>query len=157
MSGKLIENAIKEKLTGEEQKNALDFIAFMQENGFLFKRWGDDGEEGGWDPVYKGKGNGCVLVTDVFMFFLGLDWCIDECIAADDELKEFAWSRVPICPQESCEPPYCQGDEHGHNKCKNRWQIFGKVYESTCHSPLQFINPDAKTFDMLKKLLLMTK
>jgi len=153
MSGKLIESAIKEKLTGEKQKNALDFVASMQENGFSFNGWSDSDSEG-WDPTYNGKGFGCVLVHDAFMFFIGLAWdCGRNNIDVDDELKEFAWSSMTVCPQSPCEPPYCQGENHS----KNHWQIFGKQYESTCHSPLQFIDPDAKTLDNILKLLLATK
>ena len=153
---KLIEDAIKERLTGETQKNTLDFIASLQENGFSFVGFDDEG--GGWDPVHKDKDTpGCVLVTDQFMFFIGLDWRFDENNPVDEELKEFACAHVPICPQGPCQPPYCQGDEYGHNHSKNHWQIFGKEYESACHSPLQFIGPDAKTLDNIKKLLLITK
>jgi len=149
MSVKLIENAIKEKLTSEKQKNALDFIASMRENDFSFERFDDEG--GGWDPTYNGKGFGCVLVADDFMFFIGLDWDFGRNdIVVDDELKEFAWAHTTICPQSPCKPPYCENN-------KNRWQIFGKQYESTCHSPLQFIAPDAKTLDNVKKLLFATK
>ena len=153
MSGKLIESAINEKLIGEKQKNALDFVESMQENGFLFNGW-SDGDSEGWDPTYNGKGFGCVLVRDVFMFFIGLAWdCGRNNIEVDDELKEFAWSSITVCPQSLCKPPYCQGENHS----KNRWQIFGEQYESICHSPLQFIDPDAKTLDKILKLLLTTK
>ncbi|MCL2404517.1 MAG: hypothetical protein FWC92_03100 [Defluviitaleaceae bacterium] len=153
MSGKLIESAIKEKLTDEKQKNVLRFIASMQENGFTFNYW-SDGDCEGWDPTYNGKGIGCALVHDNFMFFIGLTWGSGRNdIEADDELREFAWSSTTICPQRPCKPPYCQGENHS----KNRWQIFGKQYESTCHSPLQFIDPDAQTLDNILKLLVATK
>jgi hypothetical protein len=33
--------------------------------------------------------------------------------------------------------------------------IFGKEYESTCHSPLAFLNPDAGALENAKKLFLM--
>jgi len=151
MAATSIENAIKEKLTGEKQKNTLDFITSMQDNGFSFIGWlNEDGSVGGWDPTYNGKGFGCVLVTDKFMFFIGLDWDCKHSETTDEELKKFAWTHVTICPQQPCKPPYCENN-------KNQWTIFGKEYESTCHSPLQFIDPDAKTLDNIKKLLLATK
>jgi len=150
MSGKLIENAIKEKLTGEKQKNALDFIAAMREKGFSFEGWGS-GDDVGWNPTYNGKGFGCVLVSNQFMFFIGLDWSFDDSGPADDELKEFAWAHVVNCPQEKyCKPPHCENS-------KNRWQIFQKEFESTCHAPLAFFNLVAKKLENIKKLLLMTK
>ena len=62
MSGILIENAINKKLTGETQNNALDFVAFMRENGFSFEGF-DTGKEVGWTPTYKGEGIGCIMVA----------------------------------------------------------------------------------------------
>ncbi|MCL2363538.1 MAG: hypothetical protein FWC71_02615 [Defluviitaleaceae bacterium] len=150
MAGKLIELAIKEKLTGEKQQNALDFIYSMQKEGFTFEGWSDgDGE--GWDPTYNGNGFGCVLIHDDFMFFIGLNWDVSRSTSeADDALKAFAWAHTTICPQSPCAPPYCENNN-------NRWQIFGREFESTCHSPLQFIAPDAKTLENIKKLLMATK
>jgi len=151
MSKKLIEEQIKEKLTGETQKNTLDFIDSMRENGFSFEGF-DAGNEGvRWTPTYKGVGFGCVAVEDCFMFWIGLEWDFGSGDTVDAELKEFAWSHVVICPQEKyCKPPYCDGS-------KNRLQIFGREYESTCHAPLAFFGPDAEIFDNLKKLLLINK
>ena len=77
----------------------------------------------------------------------------DGCGTIENELKEFTWSHVVNCPQKLCEPPYCEGD----NKSKNQWQIFGKNYESTCHSPLAFFGPDENALNNMKKLLHMTK
>jgi len=149
---KLIEDAIRERLTAEAQKDVLNFITATQENGFSYV--GFDEEGGGWDPVHENRNiHGCVLVSDQFMFFVGLDCQFDEEELVDDELKEFAWSYTTICPQSVCKPPYCQGENHS----KNRWQIFGKQYESTCHSPLQFIDPDSNTLENLLRLLLVAK
>ena len=145
---KLIEDAIKERLTGEVQKDALCFIAATQESGFSYVGFDEEGD--GWDPVHENINiHGCVLVNDQFMFFVGIDCRFDEFIQPDDELKEFAWSHTTICPQSVCKPPYCQGDNHS----KNQYKIFGKEYESTCHSPLQFIGLDAEKLNMLRKLL----
>ena len=156
---KLIEDAIKEKLKGETQKTTLDFIVSMQKNGFSFEGFSAGGEGVRWTPTHKGEGFGCVAVEDCFMFWIGLvDWYSDDDNSVDDELKEFAWTHVVVCPQEKyCKPPYCQGDSQGNNHCKNRWQIFGKVHESTCHAPLAFFGPDAKALDNIAKLLLMSK
>jgi len=150
MAGKLIETAITEKLTGDKQRDALNFIASMRENGFSFEGW-SDGKSEGWDPTYNGKGFGCVLIDDVFMFFIGLDWDFGHGgLIEDDELKEFAWAHTTVCPQSVCNPPHCENS-------KNRWQIFGKEYESVCHAPLQFFDLDAKALDNIVKLLLATK
>ena len=146
---KLIEDAIRERLTSEVQKDVLNFIASSQESGVSYV--GFDEEGGGWDPVHEKRNiHGCVLVKDQFMFFIGIDCQLDEITQLDDELKEFACSHMTICPQSICKPPYCQGDNHSNNQ----YIIFGKEYESTCHSPLQFIGLDADKLNMLSKLLL---
>ena len=148
-----IEETIRKKLKGEARKNALDFVAFSQANGFSFVGF-DAGSEGyRWTPTYNGKGLGCVAVTNEFMFWVGLDWRFDDNGPVDDELKNFVYMHVVSCPQEPCMPPYCQGECH----CKNRWQIFEKEFQSTCHSPLAFFGPDAISFENMKKLLLLTK
>jgi len=150
---KKIEDKINSTLGGEMQRNSLDFITFMRENGFSFDGFDIGNDEVGWNPIFKEKSIGCLMITDKFMFWLGLDWCFDDTVSVDNELKEFVWKNVVNCPQEPCEPPYCEGDNHS----KNNWEIFGKEFKSTCHSPLAFIGPDVETFDNLKKLLLFTK
>ena len=150
---KKIEDKINVVLSGETQKNSLDFIAFMRTNGFSFEGFDMGDDEVGWNPIFKEKSIGCIMVSDQLMFWLGLDWCFDDNGSVSDDLKDFTWSHVVNCPQEPCKPPYCEGDNHS----KNHWKIFEKEFESTCHSPLAFFGPDAKTLDNIKKLLLMTK
>jgi len=152
----VIEEVIKTKLAGDAQKNALDFVTAIQEKGFSFVGWGS-GDDVGWTPTYNGKGLGSTLIYDQFMFFIGLDWDFDDSGTVEDELKEFTWAHVIGCPQEPCTPPYCQASEDNPNHSKNRWKIFDKEYESTCHAPLQFIGPDAKTLEKIKRLLLITQ
>jgi len=157
MSEKLIKNVINEKLTGNAQKDALDLIEFMQGNGFSFKDF-DTGSYVRWTPTYNGEGMGCIAVAEEAMLstgvsialWLGLDWHFDDSAPTDDELKKFAWAHVVNCPQEPCKPPHCENS-------KNPWKIFGKEFESTCHSPLAFFSLDAKALENIKKLLLMTK
>jgi len=144
----LIENAINEKLTGETQANALDLIAFMRANEFL--------NEDGWEIYYKGEGIGCIDIAkidsdkDEFWFWPSLGWDIDGNGSAYDELKEFAWAHVRICRQKKYCAGYCDAS-------RNRWKIFGKEYESTCHAPMSFTNPNANTVENIKKLMLIIK
>jgi len=157
MSKNLIENVIHEKLTGETQKNALDLIAFMQENGFSFKDFAS-GNDIRWTPMYKGNGIGCIAVAEESMLndsnniaiWLGLECNFENDDTEDDELKEFAWSHIVNCPQELCKPPHCKGS-------KNRYKILGKEYESTCHAPLAFFELSDKSLENIKKLILMIK
>jgi len=152
-----IENVINAKLTGDAQKNALDLIAFMRESGFSFKGF-NAGKEIRWDPIYKGKGIGCMAVAEEPMLkagvsialWLGLDWRCDDTATTDNELKEFAWAHVVNCPQGQCKPPHCENS-------KNHWSIFGKEYESVCHAPLAFFSLDGEALGNIKKLLQMSK
>ena len=130
----------------------------MQENGFSFEGF-VAGNDIRWTPTYKGKGIGCVAVAEEsmlsagvnFALWLGLDWCFDESKQIDSELKEFTWKHVVLCPQEKyCKPPYCKNN-------KNQWKFFEKEYESTCHAPLAFFNPDSKSIENITKLMLMTQ
>jgi len=155
---KLIKDVINEKLTGETQKNMLELVTFMQKNGFSFEGFAS-GNDVRWTATYKGKDIGCVAVAEESMLsagtsialWLGLECDFDDNGSVNDELKDFTWSHVVVCPQEKyCKPPYCEGS-------KNPWEVFGKKYESTCHSPLQFIGLDAENLAKLKELLLASK
>ena len=155
MSAVPIESAIREKLTGEVQRDTLDFVAFMRKNGFTFEYF-DLGHTVGWNPALNGVGIGCAMISDQFMFWLGLECEYESGGPAEDELKEFAWAHAVVCPQENCKPPYCIADEE-HPASRNRWQIFGRAYESTCHAPMAFFGPDAKAFANLRKLMLRAR
>ena len=149
---RLIENEINEKLTGDTLKDTLDFVAFMQENGFSFEWW-ENGNETGWTPVYDGETLGTIVIASptYFMLWLGLMFDFKNSGMIDDDLREFAWAHVAVCPQENyCKPPYC---EHS----KNPFQIFGNEYESACHYPLIIHDSDAKSFENVKKLLQIYK
>jgi len=155
-----IEEAIREKLTGDAQKNALDFFSSMREHEITCEYF-DIGNYTGWYPTYKDKGFGCILInpyrdnTDKKIgIYIGLELDLSNLIPLDDEMKENILAHVRICPTQRCSPPYCNVENSGH-ECKNRWKIFGIEYESTCHSPLEFIDPDVKTYENIKKLLLM--
>ena len=149
-----IEDAINARLTGDARKNLLDWAASMRENGFSFI--GFTSGNGGGSIAYKGKSIGCMDIAQVyekehvdFVLWLFLD-CEFDSDGADDELKEFAWAHVPICRQEKYCKKYC-------NLSRNRWQIFEREFESVCHAPLAFWNPDANDFENIKKLLLRLK
>jgi bifunctional DNA-binding transcriptional regulator/antitoxin component of YhaV-PrlF toxin-antitoxin module len=66
----------------------------------------------------------------------------------DDELKEFAWSRMILCPVGCERPVFCENS-------KNRRTVFGKEFESTCQSPLAFFTPDANQLKKVQNLMLM--
>ena len=157
MAEQNIEAAITERLTGDTQKNALEFIAFMRGHGFSFHGF-ENGDDIWWTPAYKGEYIGTINVARAekeFWLWLGLN-CDFDGGAADVGLKEFTWSHVVNCPQGVCKPPYCERNSE-HPGSRNQWKVFGREYESTCHAPLAFFNPDAEAFENIEKLMSMFK
>jgi len=160
---KTIEDAIREILTGERRENALALLGFMRAEGFTFEGF-EYGSEAGWNPAYDGKCFGTMKALKIpsgeeyFAVWIGLAADFADIDTADEALKETAFACVVACPQTPCKPPYCQpSPEHPSNTSRNRWKIFGKQYESVCHAPLAFFNPDTKAVDCIKKLLVMIK
>ena len=151
MSEILIENVINEKLKGDSQQTALNFIEFLREKELALT---SNGDGIGWAV------GGIVGNSAGFMFINGEEnmpgpWTIwfNSCEfndedSVDDDLKETAWAHASPC---------------GH--CHAGWKdcgggdriIFGKEFEWLCHSPLMFTNPDFKTLENLKKLILIVK
>ena len=162
MSTRSIEDVINEKLTGDTQAKALDLVIFMRENGFTFEGF-ESGNDVRWTPSYEHEGFGCIAIAEEAMLsggvsiaiWLGLDCGLEKSETIDDELKDFTWSKVVNCPQaeHGCDPPY-------NRSCieyRNRWLVFGKEFESTCHSPLAIFNLDDVSLANVKKLLLLIK
>lgn len=145
-----VEDVINEKLKGDAQKNALDFADFLSTSSLTLDP-NDDG--GGW-AVGGTVGNsiGYMLINGEPQmpgpWTVWLNSCDFGNSTADDELKETAWAHANECAK--CHPGWkdCGGGDG---------TIFGKEFERLCHSPLAFTNPDAKTLESLKKLILMLK
>ncbi|MCL2420755.1 MAG: hypothetical protein FWD03_02755 [Defluviitaleaceae bacterium] len=148
----LIEEKIHDVLSGDAQKNALDFAAFLQANEILLDPNGNDGE--GWAVGgVVGDSIGFMLINGVeeipgpwTVWFNTCDFGDGK--LADEDLKEAVWAHTGNCGR--CHEGWatCGGGER---------TIFGKTFESLCHSPLMFVNPDAKTLAHIKKLIVMLK
>jgi len=145
---KKVEELISEKLTGDTQKNALDFITHVRtyDDVFTISMCGD--EESMW--------NGCEVSNLGYIVVNGSDdfpgpWTmwfgvdnigeyaetpIDECI------KEFAWTHVSPCGNcgKGCTPA-------------TSTKVFGKDFENTCQSNLLLVNPNADAVECMKKLV----
>ena len=158
MSEKRIENIINEKLTGETQSNMLNLVTFMRENGFSF-----DGDGAWWTPKYGDDPVGAIAIALDEMIaanisiaiWSSLDWNMGDISTDDNELKEFTWSHVVNCPQVNmgCNPPHNRSCKNYHN----RVVFFGKKFESTCHSPLAFLELSDNSLENIKKLMLLVK
>jgi hypothetical protein len=137
MNDRIISNVINEKLTGEAQKNALDFIDYLGSDVSLIdKEWC-------WEVIYKDE--------KVFFLRIGgfqdepnwLAWSADDYsnIDIDEKYKTIAWNNLCTC-----------GKCGGQCAPGRRAVIFGKEFENCCTSAIMFINPDGDNLDCLKKL-----
>jgi len=148
-----IEEAFIKQLSGEPLKIGLDFIAFMQENGFQFKGKGAKWDESStnWKLRFKGKIYATILIDQNSHNF-GVFCEFDKSFHADNNLRDAILAKVTSCPQEIC--------IHNNHMCKTSitdYEILGTKYDRVCHSPLQFVQPSAKDIDALQKIMLLHK
>ena len=144
-----IEEAINDTLRGDALQNALEFAAFLRANGLSLEKIDIPG---GWNVYIRGINSAFVQIfrdRNNFNVVLHISTYDGES-PVDDELKEFAWAHVVLCPQGCGGPAFC-------DESQNRRTIFGKEYDSTCQSPLAFIAPDANDLVNIQKLMLMLK
>jgi len=145
VSARTFEEMIKNTLTGETQKNALDFAAFMVANGMT------TGENHG-TVVYNGKVlawmhmDGKQDLPGPWTVWPDLIGTMPEGFDFDDNLKKIAWKNVNICA--SC------GSDCAPGSKKN---IYGKEFENVCGAILAFTDPDAETLKCLKRLMELVK
>jgi len=146
-----IENAIREKLTGDAQKYALDFVAYLRANELPpipLPYEMDNGKTIGFKIPHNGHYLGWLLVKNgewFFQIFNFLDFGEHvHCDESDEDFKNAVYDHVNIC-HAPC-----------HDQC---WRakdvkIFGKEFKSVCsqHSR-NFATPDAKTIGHIKKLI----
>ena len=135
-----LEEKIKTLLSGETQKNALDFIDFLRVNKIppKFHVISVVGEGGNFPHIRP-------WVT--FFNVCEFDGLVDK------ELLEFAWKHAHICDHFITNGGRCGcGKQPGFKKI-----VFGKEFENICKCPMQFINPDTETLENMKKLLLLLK
>jgi len=147
-----IENVINEKLFGESQKNALNFISFLHSKNIQLTANGEDGQ--GWAiGGIVGDSLGFLMINGEKNMPGPWTFWFNSCIfnendEINEELKETAWTHASKC-----------------GRCHDGWEtcgngdriIFGKTFESLCHSPLMFTDPDAKTLENMQKLMLIVK
>ncbi|MCL2812244.1 MAG: hypothetical protein FWD25_10220 [Clostridia bacterium] len=142
----MLEEKIKDVLTGEAQKNALDFAAYLKANEMV--GGGPHGE-----VSYQGK---CVCYVHMdgaaekpgpWTIWPDGDYSAEhKDVPMSECMKEIAWANVNICADcgAGCSPG-------------NRKMIFGKEFDNVCSATMAFNNPDAETLECVKKLLEMKK
>lgn len=155
MSENRLEEAVRERLSGNNLENALDFAAFMRANG-LSPEFHDSGD--GWSIMRGNQSIGFILVNGAeeapgpwTIWFNSCDF--DDSRPVDEAVKETAWAHACICGHFSSGGKECGcGDQPGFRRT-----IFGRVFENRCHSPLMFLYPDARTLKDIQELLLLLR
>ena len=149
----LFEDAAVNFLEGDRLKNALDFAAFLRENG-INPRWASGNA---WRATGKKSKPICRIdlggLPHKHLRPLQVgDWQINELEGLArkhfdefidcDEMKEFIWANIRLCNRcYSCGP--------------RRWTYAGKEFTQCCG--MRIINPDAKGLEFAKKIVLANK
>jgi len=149
----IVDDVIKNSDLSEDMQNThIEFCRFLKDNGFSIEPEGHtEDDTSGWQIIYM---NECIG----HMNFANAGIWIDTCDfggndSADDVLKEFAWTHVRICEHFSSGGKQCGcGRQPGFSK-----MFFEKKFENLCFAHLEFMNPDAKTSDNIKRLMLSYK
>ena len=146
-----IDNTIK-LLDGELQETVQSFVDFFRANDIQMGYNPDEYAEGVWRGAFV-KGYMAVSSLDYMavgtepksmMVWLWVD-DLDE-NALDNEVKETVWAAA------SCKKDKCN---EGWEDCSISKTILGKTIENACCNPLMFVNPDGKTLESMKKLILL--
>ena len=155
-----IKDGLSGKLSGEALKNALDFVAYMNENemtldisyvsngAYSFKRFDELvcilavspfwGIVSGWS-VYLGIGNNTIFNGNY------------DDIAVDEHLKELVWTHIKSCANSV-------GDKCGGGCQPDKpIKVFGKEFNKQCSHLTKFENPNADTVKKISDLAKLFK
>ena len=148
-----MEDVIKLALTGDAQKNALEFAAFMRANEISCIRE----TQGYWaDKIYFAcnyKGHSVCYISineyeDNTWYVTGDDsgdgWYADPPL--DEQTRKIAWKHIDICTD------YGACGACGSPEVATRKKIFGKEFDRVCPVTLKFTNPDADAVECMKKV-----
>jgi hypothetical protein len=155
MSEQKLQNIISKVLTGETQKNVLEFFTYLEANEMFFERGKGYWEEKlYWMIKYMDEFVCFILIncsdekTDTWIIWSddsGSNWFSD--FPLDEHLKEIAWKNVDFCGN-------CGGCNNPGGSCKN---IFGKEFNNVCRTAMKFNNPDKEVLKCVKKLIEIRK
>ena len=139
-----IENSFNEILSGDELKNALDFVQYLKENDLIFNE-------------------GAISYKDKAVCYMHLDsgkqypspwtiWTVGDYssehknVPLTEHVKEIAWEHINTC--DDCGAGCSPG---------TRKSIFGKEFNNVCSADMAFYVPNTQTLECIKKLLEMRK
>ena len=144
MSKQRIEDTIKNVLSGDAAKNALDFAEYLKANELTVN---------GPEISYNGAAV-CYMHLDAAEEYPS-PWTIwsegdyskeHKDVQIADHIKEIAWAHVNTC-----------GDCGAGCSPGKRKSIFGKEFDNVCNADMAFYIPNAETMKCVKKLLEMKK
>ena len=156
----MIEQHIHEALAGNAQRLALDFAAYLRNQGMQFERgtgyWEDKRY---WYVKYK-ETYVCFILVNGFGAVRHMEepegWIIwsddyDSDLFAnyplDERTKEIAWNHADICGN-------CGGCGSPGGSCKT---IFRKEFDNVCIATFRFDNPNVDEVECAKKLVELRK
>jgi len=150
MSSTLFEDKIIGTLRGDTLQNALGFVDFLKADAD-FSAEPCEGTDG-WNIYRKGINSAYISLSNdknSFDIVLHINTYDGE-ESVDEDLKEFTWSHVIICPKGCGNTTFC-----GESKMRNK--IFEKEFECICQSPLYFPNPNGDEIKNVQQLLLLLR
>lgn len=156
MSEWKIEDCIRNLLTEDTQKNALDFVDYLKVNEMTFERGKGYWENQFYWLIKYQKEYVCFILIDgkdseekfapltVWSDDSDSNWFTDS--IPDEHIKKIAWEHVDFCEN-------CGGDcRPGKHKI-----IFGKEFSNVCRTTMRFINPDFAEWECVKKMVEIRK
>ena len=147
-----VEQEIKTHLSGDLQKNALNFVAYM--NASSTKK-----HLSGWEHL---SGDICFIVVDpghLYVYFghnkTRVCFRASECngdiysYPLNQSMKEFIWNNINQCNHFRTNGEICGcGQQPGLS-----FVLLGKKIDNLCNCPVCFVDPTADTFDKIKKMV----
>ena len=160
-----IEDHVRTALSGDLQKNALDYIAYMKENGITLDSnlpYSPDTPDGKVYYYNFGSDNGLFIVLVIEPGERGWTVCIGSTnnnltgseyqsrakFPADEKVKEFAWEHTRICQHFRTNGKECGcGNQPGMYIT-----LFGKEIDNNCNGNIEINNPSGEALEMTKRL-----
>jgi len=155
-----IEDHLRAALSGDRQKDALDYLAYLKATGIsITSKFSPeplvigDAPDGKFHSYEFGTDNGlvCFLVIQPCEF----GWTIDiashsghQNFPADEKVKAFAWEHARICQHFITNGKECGcGNQPG-----SRIILFGKEINNSCNGNVEINNPHGETLELAKRL-----
>lgn len=147
MSKRIIEDVIKEALTGDYKKNALDLMAWLRKNKF--------------NPLQSSKTTWKISAKSCVVCYFRFDFNENaitiqpiigeyECNYLSDEMKDITLTN-------KVHGRYCGERCHGSQCSYMLKTLFGEKNSDACGQSVIFTNPNTNENECIKELIMMRK